>query len=99
MHAPTIRFVTPICHANVDWRTGSICLDVLGDKWTPVLGVVGALECVAGLLALPEPESPLGLEVAGLLRAGDAVGARSLVGFWCRELRWEGGIPGADGSE
>ncbi|KAA8570293.1 hypothetical protein EYC84_002600 [Monilinia fructicola] len=38
--APKIKFVTRICHPNVKWETGEICLDVLGDKWTPVLGVV-----------------------------------------------------------
>ncbi|KAI9053237.1 hypothetical protein LZ554_002204 [Drepanopeziza brunnea f. sp. 'monogermtubi'] len=89
---PAITFVTPVCHPNVKWETGEVCLDVLGANWTPVLGVVGALECVGRLLAEPGVESPLGVEVAALLRGGDRVGARALVGFWCAEERWEGGL-------
>ncbi|CAD6445896.1 54bb7bce-826b-408a-8b3d-11073bda4045-CDS [Sclerotinia trifoliorum] len=65
--APKIKFVTRICHPNVKWETGEICLDVLGDKWTPVLGVVGALECVGALVAGGGDEtSPLNVEVAKL---------------------------------
>ncbi|KAI1006882.1 hypothetical protein K3495_g1343 [Podosphaera aphanis] len=89
---PRIHFVTKICHANVDWDTGELCLDVLQERWTPVLGVVGALECVGRLLAEAGTDSPLGIEVAALERDGDMVGKRSLVGFWCSEERWEGGL-------
>ena len=55
-----------------------------------MLGIVGALEAVGRLLGEPGTDSPLGLEVAALLRAGDEVGARGLVGFWCGEERFEG---------
>ncbi|KAL5321214.1 hypothetical protein ACEPPN_012027 [Leptodophora sp. 'Broadleaf-Isolate-01'] len=89
---PTITFVTKICHPNVKWETGEVCLDVLKENWTPVLGVVGALESVGRLLGEPGVDSPLGVEVAGLVREGDLVGARGLVGFWCGEERWEGGL-------
>ena len=51
-----------------------MCLDVLKENWTPVLGVVGALESVGRLLGEPGTDSPLGVEVAGLLREGDVVG-------------------------
>ncbi|CZS94324.1 related to PEX4-E2 ubiquitin-conjugating enzyme-peroxin [Rhynchosporium agropyri] len=91
---PTITFLTKICHANVDFQTGEVCLDVLKENWTPVLGMVGALESVGRLLGEPGPESPLGVEVGALLRAGDHIGARGLVGFWCGEERWEGGLEG-----
>jgi peroxin-4 len=73
----------------VKWETGEICLDVLKENWTPVLGVVGALESVVRLLAEPGVDSPLGVEIAALLRGGDTVGARGLVGFWCGEERFE----------
>jgi peroxin-4 len=87
---PTITFVTKICHPNVKWETGEICLDVLKENWTPVLGVVGALESVGRLLGEPGVDSPLGVEVASLLRDGDTIGARGLVGFWCGEERFDG---------
>ncbi|KAI9642332.1 hypothetical protein NHQ30_009134 [Ciborinia camelliae] len=89
--APKIKFVTRICHPNVKWETGEICLDVLGEKWTPLLKVVGALESVASLVAGGGDEtSPLNVEVAKLKVMGDVVGARSLVGWWCAEERFEG---------
>lgn len=90
MLPPGIRFVTRICHPNVKWDTGEVCLDVLGDNWRPVLGVVGALESVLRLLAEPGLDSPLGVEVAALERQGDKVGARGLVGYWCGEERFDG---------
>ncbi|KAG9236913.1 ubiquitin-conjugating enzyme/RWD-like protein [Amylocarpus encephaloides] len=93
---PTITFLTPICHPNVDFCTGEICLDLLGEAWTPVLGVVGALEAVGRLLGEPGLDSPLGIEVAALGRQGDGVGVRSLVGYWTGEERFEGGLE--DGS-
>jgi peroxin-4 len=89
---PMITFVTKICHPNVKWETGEICLDVLKENWTPVLGVVGALESVGRLLGEPGVDSPLNVEMGALLRQGDSVGARGLVGFWCGEERFVGNI-------
>ncbi|EPE25931.1 UBC-like protein [Glarea lozoyensis ATCC 20868] len=88
--APNIKFVTRICHPNVSWDTGEICMDLLGKEWTPVLGVVGALEAVGRLLGEGGVDSPLNVEVAALARQGDVVGTRSLVGWWTGEERFEG---------
>lgn len=75
------------------WETGEICLDVLGDKWTPVLGVVGVLESIASLVAGGGDEtSPLNVDIAKLRGVGDTVGARALVGWWCAEERFEGSL-------
>lgn len=57
-----------------------------------MLGVVGALEAVGRLLGEPGWESPLNVSVAALGRLGDKVGVRGLVGFWCGEERFEGGV-------
>ena len=57
-----------------------------------MLGVVGALESVVRLLGEPGTDSPLGVDVAALLRQGDGIGARSLVGFWCAEERFDGSL-------
>jgi peroxin-4 len=89
---PAITFVTRVCHPNVKFETGEICLDVLGENWTPILGVVGALESVARLLGEPGTDSPLNVDAAALLRDGDRVGARGLVGFYCAEERFEGEV-------
>lgn len=51
------------------------------------------LECVRAirmLLSCPGVESPLNVDVAALLRAGDVLGARRLVELWVEEERFEG---------
>jgi len=55
-----------------------------------VYGVLEAVRAVRLLLAHAETDSPLNVDLAALLRAGDAVGARSLVALWCAEERFEG---------
>lgn len=94
---PVITFVTRVCHPNVRFDNGEICLDVLRENWTPILGVVGALESVARLLEEPGTDSPLNVDVAALLRDGDLVAARGLVGFYCAEDRFEGEVEEEDG--
>lgn len=89
---PTITFVTRVCHPNVKFETGEICLDVLGENWTPILGVVGALESVARLLGEPGTDSPLNVDAAALLRDGDRIGARGLVGFYSDLERFDGEV-------
>ena len=81
-------------HANVALETGEICLDLLnsGDKgggaWTPAYSILECVRAVRLLLSEPEPDSPLNVDVAALLRAGDALGARRLVEFWAQEFRY-----------
>ena len=65
-------------------------MDVLKEAWSPVLGVVGALECVVRLLGEPGVDSPLNVDAAALVRGGDSVGARGLVGYYVAEERFEG---------
>ncbi len=47
--APTVRFVTPCFHPNVD-TAGNICLDILKDKWSAVLNVRTVLLSIQSLL-------------------------------------------------
>ncbi|KAI0383856.1 ubiquitin-conjugating enzyme/RWD-like protein [Hypomontagnella monticulosa] len=92
LQPPKITFRTPIVHANVALRSGEICLDLLKDKWTPTYSVLECVRAVRMLLSYPETDSPLNVDVAALIRGGDAVGARRLVEFWCRDEggRYEG---------
>ncbi|KAI9678021.1 MAG: hypothetical protein M1817_005965 [Caeruleum heppii] len=87
---PEIRFLTPICHANVHFKTGEICLDLLKASWSPAYSISQTLTSIHQLLSDPEPDSPLNVDVAALLRAGDRVGAEALVRFYTEELRWSG---------
>lgn len=80
---PDIRFQTPCCHPNVNFKTGEICLDLLKGSWTPAYGIVSTLEAVQQLLSAGgEPDSPLNIDLARLLRDGDLVGAEALVRFY-----------------
>ncbi|PVU94116.1 hypothetical protein BB559_003088 [Furculomyces boomerangus] len=36
MKPPSVVFVTPVCHPNVHFETGEICLDILRAEWSPV---------------------------------------------------------------
>lgn len=88
---PKITFTTPICHPNVDFKTGEICLDLLKTSWSPAYTLTSTLEAIHQLLAYPEVDSPFNVDIASLLKSGDKIGGESLVRFWCGERRWGGG--------
>ena len=47
--APTVRFVTPCFHPNVD-QHGNICLDILKEKWSALYEVRTILLSIQSLL-------------------------------------------------
>jgi peroxin-4 len=87
---PQISFATPIVHPNVHLQTGEICLDLLKDKWSPAYSVLQCVREIRMLLGMPGVDSPFNVDVAALLRDGDALGARRLVELWAEEERYEG---------
>ncbi|MCJ1251417.1 hypothetical protein MMC30_008650 [Trapelia coarctata] len=87
---PAVRFVTPVCHPNVNFKTGEICLDLLKTSWTGAYTITSTLSAIHQLLSYPDPNSPLNVDVAVLLREGDTVGAEGLVRWCCGEWRWDG---------
>ncbi|KAF2968792.1 hypothetical protein GQX73_g4736 [Xylaria multiplex] len=89
---PKIAFRTQIVHANVALRDGEICLDLLKDAWTPAYSVLECVRAVRLLLSCPGVDSPLNVDVAALLRAGDTLAARRLTEYWCTQEkgRYEG---------
>ncbi|KAG6910925.1 Ubiquitin-conjugating enzyme E2 11 [Tephrocybe rancida] len=70
--APTIKFETPCYHPNFDLVGGSICLDILQDKWSAVYSVQTILLSLQSLLGEPNNASPLNPEAAGLWNTPDA---------------------------
>ena len=48
--APTVRFLTPCYHPNVDAQ-GNICLDILKEKWSALYDVRTILLSIQSLLA------------------------------------------------
>ncbi|KAI8867269.1 ubiquitin-conjugating enzyme [Ramicandelaber brevisporus] len=76
---PTMRFVTPVCHPNVNFHTGEICLDILKGSWTPAWTLKSTCLALIVLLANPAPDSPLNCDAANILRCGDYLAYDSLV--------------------
>jgi ubiquitin-conjugating enzyme E2 C len=64
--APTVMFTTPIFHPNVDYATGTICLDILKDKWSAIYNVRTILISIQSLLGDPNNDSPLNPQAAQL---------------------------------
>ncbi|XP_057291885.1 probable ubiquitin-conjugating enzyme E2 C [Hydractinia symbiolongicarpus] len=63
--APTITFVTPCFHPNVDTH-GNICLDTLKERWSSCNSVLSILLSIQSLLQDPNVDSPLNVQAAKL---------------------------------
>ena len=65
MKSPSVAFKTKIWHPNIEPRSGSICLDVLRDAWSPLISLRDVFETyLPQLLLYPEPTDPFNLPAA-----------------------------------
>ena len=62
---PTVKILTRMFHPNV-YNDGSICLDILKEKWSPAYDVSSVLVSIQNLLTDPNPQSPANGEAANL---------------------------------
>ena len=63
--SPSVAFITKVYHPNIHIDTGSICLDVINEKWTVMYSLKNIYDTfLPQLLTYPNPDDPLNREAS-----------------------------------
>eukprot|EP00744_Colponema_vietnamica_P010616 GILI01014988.1.p1 GENE.GILI01014988.1~~GILI01014988.1.p1 ORF type:complete len:165 (+),score=2.44 GILI01014988.1:32-526(+) len=83
---PIVKFITPVFHPNVNFKTGEICLDILKTDWTPAWTLQAVCRAIITLLSAPNADSPLNCDAGNLVRGGDMRGYESMARMYTMEF-------------
>ncbi|KAJ4778655.1 Ubiquitin-conjugating enzyme E2 5 [Rhynchospora pubera] len=97
--SPSIGFVNKMYHPNVDEMSGSVCLDVINQTWSPMFDLLNVFEVfLPQLLLYPNPSDPLNGEAAALMMR-DRAAYEQKVKEYCQRYAKPEDIGAADDQE
>lgn len=74
-----------IPHCNIDFKTGEICLDILKiDNWSPIWTLEYSILAIIYLLNNQEPNSPLNIDFANLIKLNDKLAINSIINYYIK---------------